>query len=82
MKKPDKDDWKKLRRFLGYLKRTIKFPMILRANRLNVLKWWVDASYASHDDMQGHTGGTMSMGKDGRGSIIIISKKQNLNTKS
>ena len=74
MRKPDKDDWKKLRKLLGYL--------ILRADRVNVLKWWVDASYAAHDNMWGHTRGTMSMGKDGCGSIISISKKQKLNTKS
>ena len=46
-----------------------------------MLKWLVDASYAAHDDMRGHTGGTMSMEKDGRGSIISIPKKQKLNTK-
>ena len=82
VRKPDKEDWKKVRIFLGYLKQTIKLPLVLRANGVNVLKWWVDASYAAHDDMRGHTGGTMSMGKDGRGSIISISKKQKLNTKS
>ena len=29
VRKPDEDDWKKLRRLLGYLKRTIKLPLIL-----------------------------------------------------
>ena len=29
LRKPDKDDWKKLRRLLRYLKRTIKLPLIL-----------------------------------------------------
>ena len=82
VRKPDDYDWKKLRRLLGYLKRTIKLPLILQADGLNVLKWWVDASYVAHDDMRVHTGGTMSMGKDGCGSIISISKKQKLNTKS
>ena len=82
VRKQDEDDWKKLRRFLGYLKRTIEFPLILQADGVNVLKWWVDASYAAHDDMWGHTGGTIPMGKYGRGSIISISKKQNINTKS
>ena len=48
---------------------------MLRADGVNVLKWWVDASYASHDDMWGNTGGTISMGKDGCGSIISLSKK-------
>ena len=32
--------------------------------------------------MRGHTVGTMSMGKDERGSIISIPKKKNLKTKS
>ena len=82
VRNPEKDDWKKPRRLLGYLKRTIKLPLILRADRVNVLKWWVDASYAAHDDMRGHTVGTMSMGKDERGSIISIPKKKNLKTKS
>ena len=68
----DEDDWKKLRRLIGYLKITIKLPLILRADGVNVLKWWVNASYAAHGDMRGHTGGTLSMGKDGRGSIISI----------
>ena len=46
------------------------------------MKLWVEASYAAHDDMRGHTGRTMSMGKDKHGSIISISQKQKLNTKS
>ena len=61
VRKPDEDNWKKLRRLLGYLKRTIKLPLILRANGVNVLKWWVDTSYAAHENMRGHTGETMLM---------------------
>ena len=82
VRNPDEDDWNKPRRLLGYLKHKIKLPLILQVNGANVLKWWVDASYAAHDCMRGHTGGTMSMVKDGRGSIISIPKKQKLNTKS
>ena len=48
---------------------------------VNVIQWWVDSSYADHDGMQGNTGGIMLMGKNGRGSIISISKKQKLNKK-
>ena len=47
-----------------------------------MLKWGVDASYAAHENMRGHIGRTVSIGKDGRGSIISISKKKKLNTKS
>ena len=82
VKKPDEDNWKNLRRLIGDLKRTIELSLILRADGVNVLKWWVNASYAAHDDMRGNTGGTMSMGKDGRGSIISISKKKYINTKN
>ena len=39
VRKPDEDNWKKLRRLLGYLKLTIKLPLILRAYRVNVLRW-------------------------------------------
>ena len=53
VRKPDEDDWKKPRRLLGYLKRTIKLPLILRDNEENVLKCWVGTSYEAHDDMRG-----------------------------
>ena len=67
-RRPVEDNRKKLRRLLGYLKRTIKLPLILRADGLIVLKWWVDASYAAHDDMRGHTVGNYLNGK-GRAQI-------------
>ncbi len=36
--------------------------LILAANGTGVLSWYVDASFAVHPDMKGHTGGTMTMG--------------------
>ena len=78
----DRDDWKNLKRLLRYLKRTIKLTLIVRSDGVNVIKWWLDSLYAAHDDMQGHTGGTMSMGVNGRGLIISILNNQKLNTKS
>ena len=42
-----------------------------------VMPWWVDASL--HNDMKGHTGGTMSMG---HGSIYSSSTKQKLVSRS
>jgi hypothetical protein len=79
VKSPDEDDWTKLKRLLKYIRGTIYMPLILRADSLNIVKWWVDASYATHGDCKGHTGATMSMGK---GSITVISKKQKINTRS
>ena len=82
MRNWDKADWKKLRRLLGYLKLTIKLPLILCADGVNVIKWWLDVSYATHDNMQGTHWRNYVNGENRRGSIIIISKKQKLNTKS
>eukprot|EP00978_Attheya_sp_CCMP212_P009276 scaffold21935_cov53-Attheya_sp.AAC.4 len=51
-------------------------PLTLEANKLNILKFWVDASYAVHLDMKSHTGGVLSLGK---GAVYAVSKKQKLN---
>jgi hypothetical protein len=63
VKSPDEDDWKKLARVIKYLRGTASMPLTLEACNLQVIKWWVDASYAVHDDMKSHTGGIMTMGK-------------------
>ena len=46
-----------------YLQGTVELPLILSGAGTGMIKWWVDASYAVHPDMKGHTEGTMSMGK-------------------
>jgi hypothetical protein len=51
----------------------------LSADNLNIIKWWVVASYGVHHGMRSHTGGAMPMGA---GAIYSTSKKQKLNTKS
>ena len=73
------EDWEKLRRLLLYLESTINMPRILGADRLDTVRTWVDASYGTHPDMKGHTGGAMSMGT---GVFNVKSTKQKLNTKS
>jgi len=72
-------DWNKLKRLMLYLKKTIDMPRILGASRLDTLWTWVDASYGTHHDRKGHTGGVMSLGT---GVVNIKSSKQKLNTKS
>jgi hypothetical protein len=54
-------------------------PLILGANVSGILKWWVDASFAVHPNMRGHSGGPLSLG---RGFPIVSSTKQKLNTQS
>jgi hypothetical protein len=39
----DEDDWGKLRRLIPYIKGTINLPLVLRADSLTVVNWWVDA---------------------------------------
>ena len=76
---PCSDDWAKLRRVLRYLYRNPGLPLTLRADNIEVIQWWGDASFAVHPDMKSHTGGTMSLGK---GSVIDICRKQKFNTRS
>ena len=51
----------------------------MRADSLNTIRWWVDASYRVHWDCKGHTGAMMSMRK---GAIVDVSRKHKLNTGS
>jgi hypothetical protein len=79
VRKPDKDDYKKLGRVIKYLRGDPHLPLTLEAVDTRVMKWWVDASFAVHPDMKSHTGATGSMGK---GSVYSTSTRQKINTKS
>jgi hypothetical protein len=73
------EDWAKLLRLLKYINGTRKEKLILTADNLHVIKWYVDASFAVHPDFKSHTGGMMTMGG---GAVQSISRKQKLNTRS
>ena len=53
--------------------------MIIGTNGMDYMQTWIDASYAVHRDMRGHTGGVISMGK---GTVMHNCTKQKINTKS
>ena len=76
---PDQDDWLKLIRVFKYLQATRELILRLESDENGILKWWVDASYATHPDMKGHTGGCMTMGK---GIASAFSAKQKLVSRS
>ena len=78
IKHPDEDNWKKLNKMVKYLNGTKDLVLTLSADSLGVCKWYIDASHATHHDMKGHTGGTMTMEK---GSIMSKSLKQKINTR-
>jgi hypothetical protein len=44
VKSPNKDNWAKVKQLLGYLKGTINMPLILLADSLMLLCWWVNAA--------------------------------------
>jgi hypothetical protein len=79
VKGPDVDDYKKLRRVMRYIRGSIDLPLVLEADHTHIVKWWVDASFAVHPDMKGHTGGVLSMGK---GTIYGTSTRQKMVTRS
>jgi hypothetical protein len=79
VKSSDEDDWMKLKRLLKYIRGTIYKPLILNADSLNIVKWWVDESYATHGYFRDHTGAAMSIGTE---PITGISKKQKSNKRS
>jgi len=64
---------------LGFLKGTFNDLRIIGADSLRDLHVWVDALHAVHENMRGHTGGTMSMGT---GTLHNKSSKQKFNTRS
>ena len=53
--------------------------LFLSADNLQIVKWWIDASFAVHPDFKSHTGAAMSFGL---GAAISGSNKQKLNTRS
>ena len=79
VKRPDEDNWGKLRRVLKYLLGTRYMKLTLSVDDLSMIRWWVDALDRTHYDMKGHTGSLMSLGQ---GAIISGSRKQKINVRS
>jgi hypothetical protein len=75
----DRDDFKKIVRVMKYLQGTVGLPFTLSSDGSGTLAWWVDASYAGHPEMKGHTGGMFSMGQ---GIVYSTSTRQKLETRS
>ena len=56
------DDYKKLTPLIRYLHGTQQLYLVLGLHDEGNVKWWIDASYAVHHDIQGHTGASMTIG--------------------
>jgi hypothetical protein len=64
---------------MPYLKSTIDDVLTLQSDRIRIINWHVDVSFATHNDLRSHTGAIMSLG---RGAIQTVSTKQEVNTRS
>jgi hypothetical protein len=58
---------------MQYLCGTSTMVLTLEATSLQLIKWWINASFAVHPNMKGHTGGAMMLGK---GAIYGTSRRQ------
>jgi hypothetical protein len=60
-----------------FLKETKDEVASMKADDTQTIKWYVNASFAVHDDFKSHTGGTMMMGV-----LCSISTKQKVTSRS
>jgi hypothetical protein len=79
VKKPDEDDWGKLKRVIKYLWGTRRLKLTLAINDLTFTKWWIDAAHNVHWDCKGHTGAMMSLGE---GAAASYSRRHKSNVRS
>ena len=75
----NKEDWKKLVRLVSYRKNTAELVLCLEADNVQELKWYVDASFGTHNDMKSHTGSIFTLGNK---AIRNNSTKQKVNARS
>ena len=73
------DDWEKLVRLVSHLKNTTEIVLCLEADDVQELKWYVEVSFGTHNDMKGHTRSIFTLGN---GAIWDDSTKQKENTRS
>ena len=76
---PKQGDWNRLVRLMRYIHSTKGWHLTLSADDLRVLKWYIDASFATHPDYKSHTGAVLTMGG---GALQSLTRKQKLNSRS
>ena len=79
VKSSDIEDWKKLKRLISFLHQTIDDARIIGEDDLLKMQTFIDSSDAVHEDMKGHTGGTITFGT---GGVSVESSKQKMNSRS
>jgi hypothetical protein len=69
-----RDDWEKSCHLMEYLRGDCERPLILSGDNEGVLMWHVDASFAVHPNMRGHTGGCMTIARGFPFSVPQLSR--------
>ena len=59
---PDQNNWMKMVHLFKYFRGTKDIPLILSADNVGIIKWYIDGSYAVHPNMRGYTGVGLTMG--------------------
>ena len=67
VRKPDKDDKKKLSRVLKYLQSNRDLVLTLESYGYGTIKWWVDTLFMFHHGMKIPTGGSVN----GKGRCVF-----------
>jgi hypothetical protein len=78
-KKPDKDDWGKLKRVSQYLNGTNNLKLHISVDDLGILKWYVDKSHNVHWNYKGHVWVMFTLGQ---GAVTSYLRKVKLKTQS
>ena len=78
-KTPTEQEYKKLGRDISYLKEPVHLPLVVGADNSGTLTWNIEASFTVHSDCQSCTGVCLTFG---HGSILSISAKEKINSKS
>ena len=73
MQEPNEEDYKKIIQLMKYLNGTTDLVLMVSADQLNILKWYVDAAFAIHADFKSYTRVAMMMGK---GAIMSMFKNK------
>ena len=64
---------------MSHTKATEHSVLTLEADDCGLMRWHIDVSFAVHNDMRGHTGGGLTLGK---GESFNSSHKKKINEKS
>ena len=79
VKSPDEENWGKLKRFMNDLKRPKGMKLTLQDDSLNIIKWYVDASFDNNHECHGKISATITLSY---WSVPSFSRNNKLNGKS